>query len=55
MNAYPMTSTTFIRREIEAHEQAGCDVQRFAIRSWDQELVDPKDIEEQKGTYYLLG
>lgn len=55
MNAYPMTSTTFIRREIEAHERAGFKVKRFAIRPWDQNLVDPKDIEEQKRTYYLLG
>lgn len=55
MNAYPMTSTTFIRREIEAHERAGHTVKRFAIRHWDQPLVDPKDIEEQRNTYYLLG
>ncbi len=54
MNAYPMTSTTFIRREIEAHEQAGYEVQRYAIRPWDQELVDPNDIKEQRITYYLL-
>lgn len=54
MNSYPMTSTTFIRREIEAHEQAGCDVKRFAIRPWEDDLVDPRDIEEKKITYYLL-
>lgn len=55
LNAYPMTSTTFIRREIEAHERAGYEVKRFAIRPWDQALVDPKDIEEAKISYYLLG
>lgn len=54
MNAYPMTSTTFIRREIEAHERAGFEVKRFAIRRWDQALVEPKDIEETQKTYYLL-
>lgn len=54
MNAYPMTSTTFIRREIEAHERAGFEVERFAIRRWDQALVDPKDIAETQKTYYLL-
>ncbi|MEE4186989.1 MAG: glycosyltransferase family 4 protein [Roseobacter sp.] len=54
MNAYPMTSTTFIRREIEAHERAGFEVKRFAIRQWDQPLVDPRDIAEVGKTYYLL-
>lgn len=54
MNAYPMTSTTFIRREIQAHEDAGFKINRYAIRTWDQTLVDPKDIEEKKSTYYIL-
>jgi glycosyltransferase involved in cell wall biosynthesis len=55
MNAYPMTSTTFIRREIEAHERAGCTVDRFAIRPWDVALVDPQDIAEAQRVTYLLG
>lgn len=55
MNAYPMTSTTFIRREIEAHERAGFAVDRFAIRPWGAELVDPLDIAEAKRVTYLLG
>ena len=54
MNTYPMTSSTFIRREIEAHEHAGYDIARFAIRPWDQALVDPKDKKEKQTTYYLL-
>ncbi len=54
MNAYPMTSTTFIRREIEAHEAAGRPVTRFAVRPWDQGLVDPRDIEEAGITNYIL-
>lgn len=55
MNAYPMTSTTFIRREIQAHERAGVSVDRFAIRPWDQNLVDPDDIQEKTRVFYLLG
>ena len=55
MNAYPMTSTTFIRREIEAHERAGFEVDRFAIRPWSEALVDPRDIDEARRVTYLLG
>ena len=54
MNSYPMTSTTFIRREIEAIEAAGAPVMRFAVRSWSSNLIDPLDIEEQGRTHYLL-
>ncbi len=54
MNAYPMTSTTFIRREIEAHERAGIIPDRFAIRPWDTPLVDPLDIAEAGRVTYLL-
>ncbi|SDX03383.1 Glycosyltransferase involved in cell wall bisynthesis [Ruegeria halocynthiae] len=54
MNTYPMTSTTFIRREIAAHEEAGFEVKRFAIRRWNQELSDPKDREEEQSTSYIL-
>lgn len=54
MNSYPMTSTTFIRREIEALEKQGVEITRYAVRHWDGELVDPDDIEEQRQTHYLL-
>ena len=54
MNSYPMTSTTFVRREIHAHEAAGVPVARFAIRTWDQSLVDPLDKAEMAQTTYLL-
>ncbi|OJY60875.1 MAG: colanic acid biosynthesis glycosyltransferase WcaL [Sphingobium sp. 66-54] len=54
LNAYPMTSTTFIRREIEAVEALGQPVRRFALRHWDSALVDPDDIAEQKRTHYIL-
>jgi colanic acid/amylovoran biosynthesis glycosyltransferase len=54
MNSYPMTSTTFIPREIEALERRGVTVERYAIRHWDVKLVDPKDIAEQERTHYIL-
>ena len=54
LNSYPMTSTTFIRREIEALERRGLTVRRYAIRHWEGTLVDPRDIEEEKRVSYLL-
>ena len=54
MNSYPMTSTLFIRREIEALERRGVMVTRYAVRQWEGELVDPDDIEECSRTHYLL-
>jgi glycosyltransferase involved in cell wall biosynthesis len=54
LNSYPMTSTTFIRREIEAIERAGVAVKRFGVRHWDEALVDPADRAEQGRTEYLL-
>jgi colanic acid/amylovoran biosynthesis glycosyltransferase len=54
MNSYPMTSTTFIRGEIEALEELGLDIQRHAIRHWAGKLVEPQDVAEQERTHYLL-
>jgi colanic acid/amylovoran biosynthesis glycosyltransferase len=54
MNTYPITSTTFIRREIESLESLNLEVKRYAVRNWDDQLVDPLDIAEQKRTHYLL-
>ncbi len=54
LNSYPRTSTTFIRREIEALERAGQPVERFAARKWDEVLVDPLDQAELERTSYLL-
>ncbi len=54
MNTYPVTSATFIRREIAALEAQGVQVARFAIRPWDQPLVDPADTAEAARTRYLL-
>ncbi len=54
MNTYPVTSGTFIRREIRALEAGGAEVMRYAVRRWDQALVDPADREEAAQTHYLL-
>ena len=54
MNTYPLTSTTFIRREIRELENSGAVVHRFAMRRWDEHLVDPRDCIEQENTTYLL-
>lgn len=49
-----MTSTTFIRREIESLEGLGLEIKRYAVRHWGGELVDPLDIADQERTHYLL-
>lgn len=54
MNSYPMTSTTFIRREMESLEALGLEIKRFAVRHWGEKLVDPLDIADQARTHYLL-
>ncbi len=54
MNTYPVTSATFIRREIAALEAQGVSVTRFAVRRWDQALVDPADQREAGSCRYLL-
>jgi glycosyltransferase involved in cell wall biosynthesis len=53
-NQYPKVSHSFIRREIEALERLGVDVARYALRGWDNELVDPQDVEERSRTRYVL-
>jgi len=54
INQYPMTSLTFIRREIAAVEAQGVPVRRYAVRAWDIQLVDPEDLEEAGKTRRLL-
>lgn len=54
LNTYPLISTTFIRREIEAIEALGQPIERFAVRRWSDPLVDPDDIAEQGRTRYIL-
>lgn len=54
VNLYPQVSHTFIRREILALEAQGVTVDRFAIRGWDDPLVDAEDISEREKTRYVL-
>lgn len=54
MNTYPVTSATFIRREIAALEAQDVAITRFAVRRWDQALVDPADQAEAARVTYLL-
>ena len=54
LNTYPLISTTFIRREIEALERAGMRVKRYAMRGRGEDVVDPADIAEKPRTHYIL-
>lgn len=54
VNQYPKVSHSFIRREINALERLGIEVERYALRTDAGELVDEKDKEELKKTRYLL-
>jgi glycosyltransferase involved in cell wall biosynthesis len=54
VNQYPAVSHTFIRREIQALERAGHQVDRIAVRPWSGQLVDAEDVAEQARTRYLL-
>jgi len=54
VNQYPKVSHSFIRREINALERQGIEVERYALRTDAAELVDEKDKEELKKTKYLL-
>jgi len=54
LNSYPLISTTFILREIQAIEAMGHPVERFALRHFDGNLVDPENIAEQGRTHYII-
>ena len=54
VNQYPKVSHTFIRREILALEEQGVAVERFALRGWDGDAVDPVDLSERDRTLYTL-
>ena len=54
INQYPKVSHTFIRREIIALEKLGFEIQRIALRGWDEKLIDLDDIAEQQKTAYVL-
>ncbi|MCF8511215.1 MAG: glycosyltransferase family 4 protein [Rhodobacteraceae bacterium] len=54
VNTYPRASHTFIRREIQALERIAIPVQRFAMRSDRDALVDAGDIAEDYRTEHVL-
>lgn len=54
VNQYPMVSHSFIRREIQALERQGFQIQRVALRGWDAKLVDDDDVLERSRTQYIL-
>jgi len=53
-NTYPMTSQSFIRREIAGVEAQGVTVRRYALRTWNEPLVEPRDIAEREKTRFVL-
>jgi len=55
INQYPQTSQSFIRREIAALEDQGIEVDRYTLRTWDQEVVDAGDKAEKAKTQVVLG
>ena len=54
VNHYPKVSHSFIRREIQALERRGFDIQRIALRGWDDSLPDVQDQIERTRTRYVL-
>jgi len=54
VNQYPKVSHSFIRREILALERLGIQVQRIALRGWDEVLPDPVDRAELAKTRHVL-
>lgn len=54
INQYPKVSHSFIRREILELERQGFRILRIALRGWDADLVDEKDIQERTRTHYVL-
>jgi glycosyltransferase involved in cell wall biosynthesis len=55
VNQYPQASQSFIRREINGLEALGLQVDRYTLRTWDQELVDPGDKAEKEKARVVLG
>ena len=54
LNTYPQPSHSFIRREVQALERHGVEIERIAMRPADVPLVDPGDVDEQGRTDYVL-
>jgi glycosyltransferase involved in cell wall biosynthesis len=55
INQYPQASQSFIRREINALEALGVTVDRYTLRTWDQQVVDPGDVAEKQKARVVLG
>ena len=55
INQYPKVSHSFIRREIQALERLGVQIDRISVRGQDDVLVDEGDKAERTATRYLLG
>jgi glycosyltransferase involved in cell wall biosynthesis len=53
-NLYPAVSHSFVRREIEAVEQAGHEVHRFSLRPAPGNLRDEADLAEARRTEAIL-
>ena len=53
-NQYPKVSHTFIRREIQALEDEGLEVERYSVRRTVDDLADPADREEATKTKVVL-
>jgi len=54
INQYPKTSHSFVRREIRALEELGLVVERYAIRSISEPIVEAADRDELGRTEVLL-
>jgi colanic acid/amylovoran biosynthesis glycosyltransferase len=54
VNQYPKVSHSFIRREILALEALGFELQRIALRGWNEIVPDAVDQLEQGKTRYVL-
>lgn len=54
VNEYPKPSHSFIRREIFALERQGFEIQRIALRGWENELPDAADQAEGARTRHVL-
>ena len=55
VNQYPKNSHSFVRREIQALERQGIEVERFTVRAPREKLRDHADLAEQNSTRVVLG
>lgn len=54
VNQYPKVSHTFIRRELQALEARGVEVERYSVRRVAEPLADPADQAEERLTRFVL-